>query len=233
MLILPVASRPYDRASISYRETAVDLANATTYNGAPFTGVDIGPASNERWVLIAISGRSSSNGNVQVSSASIGGIAMSLVARVPGTSTFVAPELWIAKVPASVGATANFSVTFAAAMVDAGIAIWALYNLRSGIPVATNAVWGDLSTPVNVSVNVPSGGVAVGFISDANASWGATGGVCVGITERFELAIELAQNVFMMGGDYTNTGGDETPHTITLDIPDNGDSAGTIGASFR
>ena len=135
--------------SLSYRTHAVDASDLTTYS---FAGVDIGTADAVRYVIVGVAARNTTADRT-ISSATIGGVSASIV--VDGSSSFSQCAILMAAVPT--GTTGTIAITFSAAQLRCGIAVWAAYNLQSATAVATLA-----TTSATLDVNAVTNGFVVG-----------------------------------------------------------------------
>lgn len=125
----------------------------TTYS---FTSVSFGSASGTRRIVVGVTGGTDTD--ALLSSATIGGVAATIVQNVAAGSgsTRANAALLIADVPT--GTSGTIAITWNAEMRRCGLGVWAVYNLQSSVPVASGNSTGD---PGSTSINTSSGGVAI------------------------------------------------------------------------
>lgn len=157
--------------SISFTDSSVDVAAATTYN---FASQALGTAAGNRKIVVAICAGTSG----QVSSVTIGGVSASHVVSVTGSEART--EFWVANVPT--GATGTISVSLSASSGRCGIGVWAIYGAGS----AAHDTATSTASPGSVSLDVPAGGVAIAACTAQNpvtTTWS-------GLTENYDENIE-------------------------------------------
>lgn len=149
----------------SYNGTEVKTNNASSYT---FVGVSIGVSHAERMVVCCIMGQ----GTIGFSSATIGGVAASVV-----SSTYMAHIIY-AKVPS--GSTGDVVINYATAVSNCRIACYS-FNTKATVKLDSVAQTKVLSTlPITLSnVQCSDGGVVLSCFSGAAAgstsgSWNGT-----------------------------------------------------------
>lgn len=136
-----------------------------------FTGVDIGPAASDRWVIVAL--QVTNAGAATVSSVTIGGVSATLLYEAP-TLVFAGSiwSFWKANVPT--GTTASVAIT-----TSASFFYWASCAAYycAGEPIFHDGAFDNTytGTTFSVAVDVPEGGAVIaGVFNDgagALSSW--------------------------------------------------------------
>lgn len=178
------AAAKTDTPSVSYRSTYSSTANQTTYT---FSASDIGPADNSRLVVVQVHGQPNS-GTRTVSTLTIAGAAAT---GYQNTARLYHNSLWT--LPISFGTTATIVVTFSGSVNNCLIAVYALYDLQSFIPIDTQAAT-TAATTASLTISTINKGVVVAGITGAAAvttTW-------TGVTERYDTQVESAVR---SGGD--------------------------------
>ncbi len=158
--------------ALTYLQETNDASNLTTYT---FAAQNLGTASADRYIRVAIKARSSDGGARTLSSVTIGGVGatINVQAHTSGDSTAIAG----ASIPT--GATGDIVVTWSGGMGDCNIGVWA----STGDVSATATDSGSsTATPQTYSIDVVAGGyvIAVGSTS--------VGGTCTwtNVTEKWD-----------------------------------------------
>ena len=155
---------------LTYQTQTTNVANLTTY---VFTAQAIGTAAADRHVIAGV--RFSGNTQSTVLSATIGGVAATIVNQTTAGSNVAA--LIVALVTA--GTTADISVTIASSALRAGCGVWSAVGLRNA--AAHTSVASIATTAIGTLSVVPDGFIVA--IASENAastySW-------AGVTERFD-----------------------------------------------
>ncbi len=164
--------------SMAFLQATSDSANATIYT---FATQNIGVAAGDRYIVAAIIGRKS-GASTTISTVTIGGVsaAITQVTNAPANTNVAA--LAIAAVPT--GTTASVVVTFGAAMVRAGLALYRLDNLASATPFHTQT---STAAPLAGTLNIPYGcAIGVGTTATTGScTWG-------GLGEDYDSVVEVA-----------------------------------------
>jgi hypothetical protein len=204
--------------SISFRTSASDSTDLTTYNGAAFQGLDFGTEGANRHVIVGIIA-SRTSGSPTISGVTIGGVAATIVAQITEASRGIA-GIAIAAVPT--GATGDVVVTMSGACSRCAIIIWAAYDLTSATPADTAT---STASPLNVSCDTAIGDVMVacGYSNNSTTATHA------GVTERVDA--QYGEGATYAGGDHTAVSA-ETPRTITITFASSANPAGAA-AVFR
>lgn len=166
-------------ATIAYCDEDSLETNLTTYT---FTGVGIGTAATDRFVLCAVMAPANS-GSRTITSVTIGGVAadqLETTADAAGESRWA---IWGAEVPT--GTTATIEVVLTSAPDRCGIMTFEANNLQSTTPTVT-ATANTGSAALTQGISVLSGGfvVAVGGIENSASRWSWTN-----LTERVDVDI--------------------------------------------
>lgn len=187
--------------SLTFVTSASDATDLTEYT---FSGQSFGDepgAADTRYIIVGAGGRAGSN--LTVSSATIGGVAATVV--IASGATNAPAAIFIAEVPT--GTTGDVVVTYSGAgMVSSAIGIWRMINPISSTATDTASDITPASGVLNLDLDVTAGGAAVGF----TASRGADTTTWAGMTEAFDILPESLDHV---SGATTTTAG--TPLTVT------------------
>ena len=147
-------------ATVSYRTNA-NTGNSYGASTKTFSALDIGTASADRIVIVALIGIPNA-GTVTISSVTIGGVsAASCCTGIGDTQAFV--EFWAATVPS--GTTGDVAVTASGNMFNCFVGVWATTGLGSGTATASGTSTAD---PGSASLNISAGGIALGAGFNSN-----------------------------------------------------------------
>lgn len=193
--LAPAAAAADASKVLTFRGSAADSGNQTTYADAEFQGLDIGAADSSRRVIVVCSGGIL---NRTISSATIGGVtATKIVELVQGSATIA---ILIAHVPT--GTTMNFSVTWSGGQSRCGIAWWTATGLTSDTAHDTET---SIANPGAVTISTLNGGfmIAAAYNNSIRTyAW-------TDATERFELDEEGGAHL-LSGADAATVGGNLT-----------------------
>lgn len=202
---IPVAGGPAN-AYGTYHANYVDGSNSSSYS---FAGVAIGAAAADRYVVIALGGKSTSSLS-SISSATIGGVAMTVLHKAEGGSGETA-YLLISNTPITTGTTATFAVTFNQSHSRAGIGSFTARSLVSTTPTDTGGtVGGDYSDTITIS----NGGVLF-MVSFAGDNVGANNTAFTGIDEYFDVEVESGRSLAAGFKNYPTGGAQAVTAVIT------------------
>jgi len=162
--------------SVSYANRYSSNTNAASFT---FNTSSIGTADNSRLVVVQVHGLAAS-GTITVDSLTIGGTSAN---GYENTARLYHNSLWTLAVAA--GTTANIVVNFSATANNCLIGVYALYNLNSTTPVATNATFASSTTISNTIDAREKGVVIAGITGDAGSTTTWTG-----VTERYDQQVE-------------------------------------------
>ena len=204
--------------AMAYGGAGVQTADGSTMT---VSGLSIGAADDSRRVIAAIAWNAGSNQTV--SSATIGGVAATIVVQAMSTTGSAGSALLIASVPS--GTTADVAVTFSGSVSRMSAATYRVVNLNSATAYATANDTEAASGEVTGSLNVPAGGfvVAVASTSDG-ASWSWTAGP----TEDSDQYTEASLAGSSASASYASA---QTPLTVTATCA-SGTRASLVAASW-
>lgn len=154
-----------------------DTADLTTYT---FAGQNLGTASADRIIVVAIAGREGDGGaNRTLSSVTVAGISATIIANSGNVPTHT--DIAVAAVPT--GTSGSIVVTYSGQVSRCVIGTWATTGMSAS---STSADASDTSDPYSASVDVPAGGVAFGISYDN----GNTTFTWTGLTEDSDAVYE-------------------------------------------
>ena len=189
----------------TFRDSATDVADATTYNGALFQGLDIGAAAASRRVHCLVMG-GALNRTVTAASSTIGGVTTTKVVEQVSSGLSYTVCLLVAAVPT--GTTADFSITWSAGQQRCSIIWWTSTGL------AADAAHDFKSSTASPGVGTNLATLADGFAiaGSVNIETGADSVTWASVTERFDGGTGdpvLIMNV--SGADASTTGATISP----------------------
>ena len=135
----------------SLTASASSNSDASSYT---FSAQAIGAAASDRYVLVGIAARNSSD--VALNSVSIGGVSATSV--VSATASGSRAAFYIANVPT--GTTGDVVVTFASTMLRCAIGVWRVDGLTSTTPTDSTT---NTTDPFAANINISAGGAAFGL----------------------------------------------------------------------
>ncbi len=162
--------------SVSYRNSYNSTTNASSYT---FSASDIGTADTSRLVVVQVHGQASA-GTRSVNTLTIGGTGAT---GYQNTARLYHNSLWALAV--STGTTASIVVTFSGTMLNCLIAVYALYDLNSNVPIDSQPATAN-STTISLTVSARQKGIVIGGITgaaNATTTW-------TGVTERYDTTVE-------------------------------------------
>lgn len=193
---------------------AYNPADQTSYS---FASQSFGVAADNRHVVVCVGGLAGA-GARSVSSMTIGGVAATKVVEIALNA--VACAIYIANVPT--GTTGTVSVTFNAPMVRAAIAVYRVVFIGSAVAHDTATNVGD---PASVNIDVPAGGVGIGFSINANI----TSVIWSGLTE--DIDVDPAEN-FTYTSAHGEFGAEQVSRAVSVDSVSAGVSNHLVVASW-
>jgi hypothetical protein len=205
-------------ASISFVGCTPDTTNGTTFT---FTDHNTGTAG-ARKTIVGV-GAADGATDFSVSSMTVGGASATEVVDSANAGSLTQSAIYIIDNPS--GTTATIAVTFSEVVTAAVVCVWAAYDIISETATATANEFQTISDPITLSLNISTGGIAVGMSNKEGASASTT---WTGLTERADTVAEVA-NLYYSGADTTMPG---SPLAITTDWTGAADSIG-VTASFR
>jgi hypothetical protein len=185
--------------SVSYCGFTSDTTDLTNYS---FSSVSIGTAASSRYVVVLVFARGVSG--VSVSSLTVGGVSATGYQNVAPSGH---NSIWVAAVPS--GTTATIEVNMSGACINCAIAVYALYNLTSGIPTSDNRA-AALNTTASLSLTNIGGEIVIGGASTLSA---VTNDSWTGINEQFDSQVESCSR----GGGYETNAASGT-YTVAVTI---------------
>lgn len=186
-----------DPKVLTYQTATSSNTDASSYS---FLAQAIGPAATGRRVIVGISARWA--GGARTVSATIGGVAATLIAPASSPSNFALTVIAIAEIPT--GTTADVAVTFSGGSVQTcGIGVWSATGLALDTPNASGT--STTSGGPSLSISTLSGGFVVAVFS-ANSGSGSV--AWTGVNERYDSVPEAGFNP--SGGDAVTVGGNLT-----------------------
>jgi hypothetical protein len=165
-------------ATVSYVTTASQASSATTT--FTFTGISIGTADTNRWVIVAV-GYGVAGPASAVSSVTIGGNAATLL--VATASSAASQAVGIFGIKLTTGTTTNVVVTFSAALAVGGGVFCSTYRALNLTTLAANASATWISSKSATNLNVT--GSAAGFVVGVSGDNDTTGSSWTGLTQNF------------------------------------------------
>jgi hypothetical protein len=190
--------------ALSFIGSNNSVADQTTYT---FSSQSIGAAASDRDVIVFIMGGAGAT-TPTISSVTIGGNAATLDVQTNQDSGSQGAACGIARLRVTSGTTATIAVTFSSGALNCFIAVYRLTGHVSGTPFATGS---DVTDPINISINVPAGGVAVSGV--ALFRGGGTGdNVWTGLTEDVDAS--LSETTYDAGAASGSFASAQTPLSI-------------------
>lgn len=205
--------------SMSFIGTQDQVATANSYNFS----VDIGPAANNRIILIHVDGTSVANASTITGT--IAGVAFTVLSASFGANPSLS-AIVAAVVPASGGSgVQTVTINTATQLLSIGIASYRILNLKSLTPTAS---YNNASNPAAGTLNIAAGGLAF-----ATARCGATNPTYTwtGITEDYDFTGSTSGRS-LSGGSY-QAGVAETARAIAGTRTAGGNNFATAGVSLR
>ena len=165
---------------LTYVTSLSDTADLTTYT---FTGASIGTAAADRLVVIVAETINTSARTID--SATIGGVAATLVVKTTTTNNAAAA---IFSLTVAAGTTADITFTCSGATLRAALHIYTITGLSSTTATDTDQVVSASATSLTRNVDVSEGGVMIGGgrTSNGAVTW-------TGLTEDAGLTVEALQ----------------------------------------
>lgn len=178
-LLMRAAAAGSGELTAAYLQNTFDGANSTTYT---FTAENLGPASSDRYIVVAIGGRSVA---VQtIASVSIGGVTATEIVQSDAwqNSASNATGLYYALVPS--GTSGDVVVTWTGAMVRCGIGLWSITGGSLAVSDSAAGTPGGVSADVDI-VNPDGGFVICSAMTGVSGTYAWTNA-----DERFDQAVE-------------------------------------------
>lgn len=168
-----------------YVTTVTSAANASSYT---FTNTAIGVADATRYVVVCVAVGSGLLFNRPISGVTIGGSAAT-IHRQDGDPTIGVARSGIVGLAVSGGTTATIVVSVSGGTAsNCAISTYALYNLRSTTPFATNGADDPLASSVATTLNIPSRGIGLAAVTSVLGSGGADPVTMSGLTADVDVS---------------------------------------------
>jgi hypothetical protein len=192
--------------TVSFASSNSDIAiNSTTKT---FTAQGIGTAKTTRYVVVGVTGTGVSG--FSISTLTVQGISATKAVETVGATRGFA-SIWIVAVPT--GTTGDVVITWSGTVVRAGIGVWAVYDIASATPTATNSGSVASGSGASNSVNVSANGVNISIAYDNGDNTQPPIPTWTGVTQRYNLNVAGDSNT---GGDFTEGSAGETPRSISV-----------------
>jgi hypothetical protein len=186
-------------SEISYITNASDSVDRSVYT---FSGQSIGPASNDRVVIVTIGSRV--NASTTLSGVTIGGVTATEIAYAQNVHAGGTEHCAIYAAKITSGTTAEIVVTFTGPSLRCAIGVFAKTGSTGVSSFDTDTDITDTSGEFGVSVDVPDNGTVL-CAAFCGAS-GSTSWTFSGVTEDFDIQPEIAANALASGHDNYVTG---------------------------
>jgi hypothetical protein len=165
-------------ATIEYRDSGVDTGGPKS--SWTFSSLDIGSAAADRVILVGVTNGS---GTVAaINGVSVAGNSATAIVQADGASSPNEERAEIWAVAVASGTTGDVVVTTSAADRGCGVVVWAAY----GISTTAHDTATDAGDPMSVSIDIPAGGVCVGFCAVRSNSAGSSRWTWTGLTEDID-----------------------------------------------
>jgi len=178
-------------ATVAYTDNKVSAAASTAVR--TFTGVNIGTASDDRVVIVAIGTGGGGGGSDDASSVTVGGVSLTKQFSRLHTDHLIG-QFWAGTVTSSSSATVV--VTWARSANATGIGVWATTGLdiSGGTTDTGSAVLSSSSADMSADLDISAGGIALGYCAnlageDVNPTYSFTN-----LTTNFNSAMDYARN---------------------------------------
>lgn len=192
----------------SFLQTDSDVSDTNIYT---FSDQSLGDAHSERYIIVGISGRSTSL--LALSSVTIGGVTADIYVEewITGATFFSVTGYAIAKVPT--GTTGDIVVTFSGSMARCHISAYRAININpipfdTAIDKATN---GEAQTTLTADIDIPFNGFAISISNSTVAT--APTATWSGTVEDFE---DVVETTFTATGGSIESESGETAFAVTV-----------------
>jgi len=171
-------------ASVTFTAAAASTTDTTSYS---FTSHNIGTASTDRYIVVAVSINVSSSGARDVSTVTVGGTSCTKLADMSFNGNELECSIWVTNAAIASGSTATVAVTTSGTTTACGIGTYAVSGLTTDPTVTFTSVTAANNT--NASLSVTAGGVAImaccGYDNAGTFACAATG-----LTEAYDAVVE-------------------------------------------
>jgi hypothetical protein len=178
-------------ATVAYTDNKVSDAASTAVRS--FSSCDIGTASSDRVVIVAIGTGGGGGGSDDASSVTVGGVSLTKQFSRLHTDHLIA-QFWAGTVTS--GTSATIVVTWARSANATGIGVWATTGLdiSGGTTDDGSAVLSSSSADMSADLNISAGGIALGYCfntaaEDVNPTYSFTN-----LTTNFNSAVDYARS---------------------------------------
>lgn len=215
---------PFIAPTLVFVGETKDTGNATAYT---FTGAAISNAAPNRHIIVVVLAGDNSSGGYFDPSITIDGNTMTTVIASNSNSTIVAK---IAALYWPTGTTAEFIATFAGAMDNCALEVYAAYGLESITPIDTenNTTAGDPITFTGLTVPANGFQIGVGCRQNTTGAFSVTG---TNVTEDASTLLEGGTDDRFGLGSLRNATAVDVLSDMTFDT--NEATSFCIGASWR
>lgn len=166
-------------AAITFLQDAHDAADLTTYT---FASQNLGTASSDRYILVAVNSRALGATAFNASTVTVQGISATQIVNASSTSTnSTMAAIWRAAVPT--GTTGDVVVTLNKSALRCSVALYS----ATGIDAAANDTDTSTANPGAVSIDIPADGFAVACNAAGTTTTFAT---WTNLTEDYEQLTE-------------------------------------------
>ena len=178
-------------ATVAYTDNKVSDAASTAVRS--FSSCDIGTASSDRVVIVAIGTGGGGGGSDDASSVTVGGVSLTKQFSRLHTDHLIA-QFWAGTITS--GTSATIVVTWARSANATGIGVWATTGLdiSGGTTDDGSAVLSSSSSDMSADLNISAGGIALGYCvnlagEDVNPTYSFTN-----LTTNFNSALDYARS---------------------------------------
>jgi len=216
-VVTEAAGGPPPDPTISAQGCTSSTVNGNTFT---FTAHAIGTASATRAVVALISAEDSAT-TFSVSSVTLDTVSMTFVVASTGTGNLIHSRAYI--LADTAGATGDFVVNMSESITSLTICVYAVYDLTSLTPDATNNDFETASAAQTLDINTTSPGIALGICNSASAADSTTWTGLTEVTDDSNGEHEYST------ADLAPTSA-ATPLSVTCDWAGGDDSSGVAAA---
>lgn len=146
-------------STVTYLATVNDTSDASSYT---FNNVSFGQPDAKRHIFVFVSTNRAVTATNTISSVTIAGTAGTLAVKRDNVGTLQS-GIYFRNVPT--GNTGSIVVSLTSVALRCSIIVMALYEYSSVSVSSSNTAGANSSTPLTVTVNTPSNGLLLGFVS--------------------------------------------------------------------
>ena len=140
--------------SITWADSATDSTDLSSYT---FSGLEIGSAASDRWVLVA-----AGSDDELPTGVTIGGVAATQCGTGRSNANDGSASLWRRKVTS--GTSADIVVSFGATMSMCAVTVYRVVGAQEIQVASTAGSTADTNGVISASLTIPSGGVGIGVV---------------------------------------------------------------------